>query len=292
MAETRARIQKQLEKSAVAGSIVRTDVNNEQEYVQPGSNGQVLTIVAGVPTWANSVAGFAGFSITDTVTTEAIASGDTITFAANNLLDVAISATDTVTYGIDTTGATAGQVITFVGGSPVWANAQFNNEFEAFANQAAFPVTGSNDTIYYSTADNKFYIWNGTSYVEVPTALSYSLSMTDGVTTQTLVSGDTINFTGINGTKVTVSATDKVTVDAGIETEDVFVGLTTGSTVTLSTLPSTQRVVEVYRNGLRQIRGLSEDYTISGTTITFNTPFGISGGAAGSEQVVVRYWMS
>ena len=123
MAETRDRIQKQLEKSAVAGSIVRTDVNSEQEYVQPGTNGQVLTIVAGVPTWANLVAGFAGFSITDTVTTEAIASGDTITFAANNLLDVAISATDTVTYGIDTTGATAGQVITFVGGSPVWGTA-------------------------------------------------------------------------------------------------------------------------------------------------------------------------
>ncbi len=53
MSETRARIQKQLEKSAVAGSIVRTDVNSEQEYVAPGGDGQVLTIVAGTPTWSS-----------------------------------------------------------------------------------------------------------------------------------------------------------------------------------------------------------------------------------------------
>lgn len=150
MAETRARIQKQLEKSAVAGSIVRTDVNNEQEYVQPGTNGQVLTIVAGVPTWANLVAGFAGFSITDTVTTEAIASGDTITFAANNLLDVAISATDTVTHGINTSGATSGQVITFNGTNAVWGTAP--------AGVSVFRVTDSalhvtNTSAIYSTTN-------------------------------------------------------------------------------------------------------------------------------------------
>lgn len=47
----RIRIGKQTELSATPHSIVKTDGANEQMYLAPGVNGDVLTIVAGVPTW-------------------------------------------------------------------------------------------------------------------------------------------------------------------------------------------------------------------------------------------------
>jgi hypothetical protein len=49
---TRIKIAKQIEQSAVAGSIVTTNPSNEQQYVPPGANGTVLSIAAGVPAWA------------------------------------------------------------------------------------------------------------------------------------------------------------------------------------------------------------------------------------------------
>ena len=47
----RIRIGKQTELSATPHSLVKTDGANEQMYLAPGVNGDVLTIVAGVPTW-------------------------------------------------------------------------------------------------------------------------------------------------------------------------------------------------------------------------------------------------
>lgn len=46
---TRVIISKQLEKSTVEGSVVVTDGNNNPFYLEPGSEGQILTIVGGVP---------------------------------------------------------------------------------------------------------------------------------------------------------------------------------------------------------------------------------------------------
>lgn len=70
-------------------------------------------------------------------------------------------------------------------------------------------------------------------------------------------------------------------------TTDIFTGLTTGSTVTLTQTPL--KIFTVSRNGLDQLLGATNDYTISGTTVTFNVAFGISGGAQGAEQVRVFY---
>lgn len=52
--ENRLKIGKQLQKSKVPYSTVLTDINNEQYYVQPGTNGQIYAIVNGVPTWINN----------------------------------------------------------------------------------------------------------------------------------------------------------------------------------------------------------------------------------------------
>lgn len=51
---SRIRISKQLEQSTNAGSIITTDATNEAQYLAPGANGQVLSLVAGVPTWVDA----------------------------------------------------------------------------------------------------------------------------------------------------------------------------------------------------------------------------------------------
>lgn len=52
MATNRIRIGKQTEVSNTPGSIVTTNLSNEQQYTPPGSNGQVLAVVSNVPTWS------------------------------------------------------------------------------------------------------------------------------------------------------------------------------------------------------------------------------------------------
>lgn len=69
--------------------------------------------------------------------------------------------------------------------------------------------------------------------------------------------------------------------------EDIFTGLTSGSTVTLTQLPVT--IIGAYRNGLNQMRGTGLDYNLSGTTATFDTPFASSGGGTGAETVRFFY---
>lgn len=51
MAE-RINIQKQIELSSTEGSLPVTDSNNEQYYLPPGSENDVLSIIGGVPTWS------------------------------------------------------------------------------------------------------------------------------------------------------------------------------------------------------------------------------------------------
>lgn len=90
------------------------------------TSGQVLTWNGTSWVATTPAVGFAGFSINDTnagTPIQPIASGDTITFIGNNLITSTVTATDTVTHGINTSGATAGQVITFNGTNVVWGTA-------------------------------------------------------------------------------------------------------------------------------------------------------------------------
>jgi len=72
---------------------VATDILNIE--IAPGVNGDVLTTVAGVPTWQAPVS--SSFFITDGVTTETVFGGNTITFVDGNDITVTVSAVDTVT---------------------------------------------------------------------------------------------------------------------------------------------------------------------------------------------------
>ena len=74
-----------------------------------------------------------------------------------------------------------------------------------------------------------------------------------------------------------------------VQVTQEFDDLTTGNTVTVFPVPDLSKVVTVYRNTGIQYQSATADYTISGNVITFNVPFGISGGAVGGEKVKVAY---
>ena len=86
-----------------AGPITSTGGQNPVIDLTLCSNGEVLQVTGGVWT-CNTTAGTYSFSITDSVITEGIAGGDTITFVAGNGLQTSISATDTVTYSVPNQG--------------------------------------------------------------------------------------------------------------------------------------------------------------------------------------------
>ena len=87
---------------------------------------------------------------------------------------------------------------------------------------------------------------------------------------------------GNGGANVTFSTA----VAAAVPQTNIFVGLTTGNTVTLTHTPLANYHTQVFRGGLRLT---SLEYTISGTLITFTDPFGTSGGT-GVETVLVDYF--
>ena len=67
-----------------------------------GSADQVLkTDGSGNLDWVDQTSGFSGFDITDGVTSESIASGNTITFTGGDGITAAVSATDTLTISAD-----------------------------------------------------------------------------------------------------------------------------------------------------------------------------------------------
>ena len=271
MAENRLRIQKDLEKSIAAGSLVRTDVNNEQEYFT-GTNGQLLSVVGGVPTFVNSPAEYT-FSITDGTTTQVIASGDTITINDGNGITATVSATDVINIAAKLS-ADAGNDITFGtdGGIYLSKNSLLTN------------VTWNDAT------NNLVLTFDDGSNVNVPiidniaTFIS-DFTISDGTTTDIVQNHETLNFAGANGVKPTVSAN---TVTYGLRAQkDVFTGLTTGNTTTLTQTPLL--IFRKNRNGLDRLEGAGNDFTISGNTVTWAVPFGNSGGGAGTETVEFFY---
>lgn len=144
------------------GLIVATAAATDtiQIALSPGTNGQFLSTVGGVPAWAASP--FTGLSLAgDTGTPEAIANGNTITIAGGTLIDTVVGATDTVTVGIEP--GTNGQVITTVGGVAAWANP----EVDLVAAPAASGDPGADGQIAIDA--NYFYMYNtGDGWGRIP----------------------------------------------------------------------------------------------------------------------------
>ena len=60
MGENRARLDIQLAKSITPGSTLVSDSNNEGKWLAPGTNGQVYTVVAGIPLFVDPTTAFLG----------------------------------------------------------------------------------------------------------------------------------------------------------------------------------------------------------------------------------------
>lgn len=336
----RLKIGKQLEKSVIAGSIVKTDANNEQEYVQPGSNGQVLTVVAGIPTWSALPAAAA-----ETVTTmiNVQATGKVIGTYSNEAAAVvnireSVTAFAPITNGyqfvnedgtiypftfVFNNTTPSNPTLDIMYGASVQTSIPLNSYDVNIATTGGFVLNPLTDEITITETDGQSHtidlsylktsltstdssvqlvetvnpdgsknydlgvkahtITTGTvpyTGTELPTAPGVNI----GDTTSTkFTDGTVVNFTW-NGTAWTDP--QPITVVTRYQ-EDSFTGLTSGNTVVLSQTPITIFVAD--RNGLNQLRGAGLDYTLTGTTVTFDVPFASSGGGTGGETVRFFY---
>lgn len=253
MAENRIRIQKQLGKSTTPNSIIITDGSNEATY-------QLLTDVA-------------KFTLSDGTNSEVIAAGDTLTVTTAQGLTATVSATDLLTLGLQVS-SDADNDLTFGSDGKLYLS----------KNDLIKDVT-------WDDATNSLVLtFDSGATVDVPIvdAISTWLSdftISDGTNTDIVNNHETLVFTGTGGVTTAVSPNE---VTIGIQTQtDIFTGLTSGTTVTLTQTPIT--ILYGDRNGLGQLEGVGFDYTISGTTVTFNTAFGSSVGGAEVETVKFVY---
>lgn len=164
-----------------------------------------------------------------------------------------------------------------------------STQLEKSANPGSIIVTDSNNKQKYIAPGSNGYILTSNGPGNEPTwqssTLNSSFTISDGVTTDVVNNHETITFNGTNGLRPTVSS-NQVSYGLLIQ-RDSFLGLTSGTTVTLTQTPL--EILFVSRNGQIKLPGVGNDYTISGTTITFSTSFGPSVGGAGSENIQVNY---
>lgn len=297
----RTRLNLQLEKSVVEGSVIITDASKEAMYLAPGSAGQVLT--SDGTTVAYQAIPSSAVSISDGTTTVSFVAGDTETFVEKGVKATVSKVGTTVSVQLEVVPSADAQNALVLGtdGKPFVPKAEL--------------VTGAT----WSDATNELTISfaDGSSVViPIVDAIGTFISdfvISDGTTTATINNHGTVTYSGTNLVKATVGAgTVTVGLDttgstagqyiestgAGtapvwktplVATRDIFptASLTIGgSSVTLTGTPAAGSLISVHRNGL-----LDTDYTISGAVITFTTAFGASTGAVFSESVVVDYFV-
>lgn len=325
MAETRQRIGLQLEKSASAGSIIVTNAQNEQTYVAPGTNGDVLTVVAGVPTYQAPAS--SSLTISDGTTTDVFNTGETLTFTAGNGITTAVtdnevtitarlSATAGNDLSINAWGLYLQETETSIAQNTTTGVITFTNEAGA-ASTANLLSGDANNNLSVGSDGGLFYdapavltwaAWDdatntlnltlntdgATSTVAVPIVdtvaafiHSYTLAGDTG-TDQTITNSDTITLAGWTGLQSVGSATDTITFNITQSEESFDVTSATWSTVTLAATPDGTLPLNVYRNGVKQ--DVTDDYTIAGTTITFVTAFGSSTWGTDAEKITVVYY--
>jgi uncharacterized protein YjlB len=285
---TRVRLGKQLEKSVSAHSIIKTDASNEQEYLAAGANGEILTITAGVPTWAAPV-----------VPSEFEVAANVAAFPAVGLVDTIYYATAENTFHIwngasyTEVPAAASFAISIAGDSGA-NQAIANGDVMSILASAGFTtVASATDTITVNppagTVTGQLMTWNNTTSVwEAVAAVAQSIVVAGAEgANQTVTNGDTLTVRGLanSGVITTGIATDILEISLR-EQRDVFTPASAATTVTASQTPSAN--LKVYRNGILQ--DITEDYTVAAAVITLVEPIGISGGGGAiQERIVLTY---
>lgn len=267
-------ISTELEKSANPGSIIVTDSNNKQKYISPGSNGFILTSngPGNEPSWQSSTLN-SSFTITDGTTSQIINSGDTLTVTAGNGITATVSATDLLSILVKISD-------------------DDNNDI-TFGSDGGIYLSKNNlltNVTWNDATNNLVLTFDSGSVVNIPIVdnisnFLFDLNISDGSTIDVVNNHETLVFNGTNGLIPTVSSNQ---ISYGLRIQrDSFLGLTSGNTVTLTQTPL--ELLFVSRNGQIKLPGIGNDYTISGTVITFSTSFGPSIGGAGSENIQVNY---
>ena len=295
----RTRLNLQLEKSVVEGSVIITDASKEANYLAPGTAGQVLTSDGTTVSYQDVPS--SAVSISDGTTTVSFVAGDTETFVEKGVKATVSKVGTTVSVQLEVVPSADAQNALVLGtdGKPFVPKAEL--------------VTGAT----WSDANNELTISfadGSTVVIPIVDAIGTFISdfkISDGTTTATINNHGTVTYSGTNLVKATVGAgtvtvgldttgstagqyiestgagTAPVWKTALVPTRDLFptASLTVGgNSVTLGATPASGTIVTVHRNGL-----LDTDYTISGAVITFTTAFGASGGAVFSESVIVDY---
>jgi hypothetical protein len=275
MATSRIRISKQLETSATAHSLIKTDASNEAAYLAPGTSGQVLTIDgSGIPTWTTSSS--TAWTITDGTTSQIVNAGDTVTVNDGNGITATVSATDILTIAAKLS-TDANNDLSFGGDGGLYFSA--NNL-----------ITGGSWNDVTNTLELTL---EGGGVVSIPIVDLVSAFLADFVVagdtgSDTINNHETLTVAGALGLKTAVTAnTITISVD---EVTEHFSALTTGTTLTLANSTTDAAVMVATRNGVVQWSGTPADYSISGTTLTVPVAFGISSGSGSTgETFSIRY---
>ncbi len=147
MADSRIRIGKQAELSVTPQSVIKTDALNEQEYLPPGNDGEVLSVVAGVVQWSptcsnsaqiKSISADYSVLVTDNILiADVTASPITVTIDPALIYDAATTCTRIITINaIDTDSdqLTLGNALTIApltGNISGQTNFTYLNEYES-----------------------------------------------------------------------------------------------------------------------------------------------------------------
>ena len=278
---SRKRIGLQLEKSTVAGSVIRTSAANEQEYLAPGTTGQVLTIVSGTPTWGTIPFPSEFEQVANNAARPATGALDVIYYAAAENVFSIWSGSAYVTVPTSPAFTLAGnsgtsQSITSGSTLSVLASLGFATVASATGIVTLTPPAGG-------TAGNVMS-WNGTAWVS---ATSGFTAAGDTGTSQAVANGATLTIKGgvSSGVLVTMSATNIASITLKKQ-RDIFSPADATTTVTLTQSPILS-TLQVYRNG--DLQDIIDDYTITGLIITFVVAFGASTGATNTEKVNTIY---
>lgn len=204
---TRIRIGKQTELSQNAGAIIVTDVNKEQGYLDAGAEGQVLSIVGGVPAYATPVT--ASFSFSDGVNTQTVSQGDTFTITQGNGITATVSATNLLTIAakLSADGNNAITIGTDGGIYVPQASLLTGVTWDDATNNMVFNFA-SGDIVYVPVQDL------------VGTFLA-DFTVSDGTTTTVIPNHDTLTVVGNGIIKTTVSLNQ---VQVGFDTSTAVVG--------------------------------------------------------------------
>jgi hypothetical protein len=311
LGSSRLRVGKQLEKSAAAGAVLITDATAEPSYLGIGTAGQVLTTVAGAPAWAAAAA-------TETITTitGASATGHTIG-TYNNEAATAVVLREAITVlGTPTLSGANILSIPFTDETGTLATrtvdlstlaVDINVATVAFnAATGVLTLTETDATVHTVTISSTSTNTLTNPVNTITSTVNGVVATAPAVNTNTLTAASASTITStVNGVAATLvppvgviastigfNAAGAMVKAVTTYVDEFFDPAAAATTVTLSATPIAGHPVEIHRNGVKQRIGAGNDYTISGTTVTFTPAFGISGGGATATETVNAIYQS